>query len=298
MATRRGQALNGLRSTYGRLARGRLDAHVGYVYAWRRAVAHVLQRASDAGSGPAINEVTVDELAAQASGAYVHDCEPAESIPFSPPPVHTNRRGLLRGVPTELSVPPMRVLDLPGGAMFGRFGQVGPDPETLITDMPTVFDVLLPSVRRRVQDARVVGQSPRGGTTASLLNLAGGNYSHATLQVVPTLDLLSRVVDLGSVDRYLVSAGAPTVVHDALTASGVPADRVEPVDEYAPTFVCERLLCPTVLPDWAGMPPWAHSYMNNLFGPTAPLDSPNESLFLMRPSASSSSVRRERAARS
>ena len=282
MPTRRGQALNGLRSTYGRLARGRLDARVGYVYAWRRALAHTLQRASDAGSGPVIDEITLDGLAARAPGTFVHECEPAETIPFSPPPVYTTRRGLLRGGPTELRVPPMRVLDLPGGAMFGRFGHVGPNPETLITDMPTVFDVLLPSVRRQVHDARVLGQSPRAGTTASLLNLAGGNYAHASLQVVPSFQLLSRVVDLCAVDRYLVPSGAPTVVHDALAASGVPADRVEPVDEFAPTFVCERLLCPTVLPDLAGMPPWAHSYMNDLFVPQGPIDSP-ERIFVIRP---------------
>src|SRR4051794_16695840 len=109
MVTRRAQAVNTLRSTYGRLARGRLDARVGYVYAVRRAVANKLERASEAGSGPEIDEITIGALAARADGR-LHECEPAETIPFVPPPVHTSRRWLLRECPTELRVAPMRVL--------------------------------------------------------------------------------------------------------------------------------------------------------------------------------------------
>ena len=176
----------------------------------------------------------------------------------------------------------MRVLDLQGGVAFGLYGQVGPDFDTLIVDLPTVFDVRRSDLRRRVSVAREQPQELRAGTTVSLLSLAPGNYSHASLQLVPGLQLLSRVIDLGTVDRYLVCAAAPTVVHSALEASGVPADRVELVHELAPTFVCERLLCPTVLPDLAGMPPWARTYMKGLFGSEGTADAP-ERIFVIRP---------------
>lgn len=282
ITTRRSQAVHALRATYGRLIRGRFDTRVGYVYAWRRAVAHRLHRASEAGAGPTIDETTIAALASRTDGSRVHECEPAEVIPFVPPPVHTTRRWLLRGCPEEVRVPRMRVLDLQGGVAFGLYGQVGPDIDTLIVDLPTVFDVRRSDLRRRVSVAREQPQESRAGTTVSLLSLSPGNYSHGSLQLVPGLQLLSRVIDLGTVDRYLVCAAAPTVVHSALEASGVPADRVELVHELAPAFVCERLLCPTVLPDLAGMPPWARTYMKGIFGSEGTADAP-ERIFVVRP---------------
>ena len=180
----------------------------------------------------------------------------------------------------------MRVLDLPGGTLFGRGGQVGPDPDTVISDIPTVYDTAFSNQRRLVAEARARGRVDRAGTTVSLFNLAGGNYSHASLQVVPTLQLAARVIPLDTVDRYLVCANSPSVVYDALEALGVPADRVEAVGEDAPTFVCERLLCPTALSDLSGMPPWARTFMNDIFRPGASTNARAElpeRIFVFRP---------------
>lgn len=285
MANRRAQLVNAARNTYGRLARGRLDARSGYVYAWRRALAGKLERASQLGSGPEIDEVTVSALVSRADG-LVHECEPAEAIPFLPPPVYTKHRWLVRDAPVQVRVAPMRVLDLPGGTLFGRGGQVGPDSDTMISDIPTVYNTAFANQRRLVAEARARGRAERSGTTVSLFNLAGGNYSHASLQVVPTLQLVSRVIALDTVDRYLVCAHSPSVVYDALEAVGVPADRVESVGEGAPTFLCERLLCPTALSDLSGMPPWARDFMNDLFGPLAPTNAQAdlpERIFVFRP---------------
>ena len=98
MANRRAQFVNAARNTYGRLAHGRLDARAGYVYAWRRALAGKLEHASQLGPGPEIDELTVRALASRSDG-LVHECEPAEAIPFSHPPVYTKRRWLVRDAP-------------------------------------------------------------------------------------------------------------------------------------------------------------------------------------------------------
>jgi capsular polysaccharide biosynthesis protein len=175
----------------------------------------------------------------------------------------------------------MRVVDLPNGVVLTHEGVVGPDPDTMITDLGFVYRIDERELRRRADAARQRGREYLPGTTMSMLQLYPSNFSHNLMQGVPRFDLFRRAIDFDEVDRVLMNVSAPQITRDALARMGFGPDRVVEVPDDTPTFVCERLLAATCMPQHGGTPPWALAFLQELFGAVPPPTSPRR-IFVVR----------------
>jgi len=257
--------VDALRKWVGRTLPSRWTLRHGRFFVWRRVVANRLTGVALRGAVAEFEQVEIGSLEQLHPSARVHEIFPAASEPFPLPRVHSTRRWLLQRVRPEVSVPPMRVLELAGGVAFGSEGSVGPDERTLVIDMPTIFPMTRETVANLSDDARRRGRKEIPGLSLSLLQHAATNYSHWLVQGVPRLELARRVVDLSTIDHVLVNEGAPPVVHLALERLGVQPDVVMSVPKSTPMLVCERLLVPTPVTDRSGIPAWSQAFLHDLF---------------------------------
>jgi capsular polysaccharide biosynthesis protein len=293
---RRERLADTTRKTVGR-ALGPLTAtRHGWFYLSRRVVTRQMERLGTVGRAPGFAAIGIADVPSRRAGARVHLVHPASMTPIPPLRVHTDRDWVFRVAPPPkvLVTPPMHVLDVPGGLLFGSDGAVGTAIDELIVDLPTVFPLSTRQLERRADVARRLGRQELAGTTVSLLQHSIANYAHWLVQGVPRLELTRQVVDLATVDRVLVNDQSPPVVSAALDALGVPAGRVVPVPQPAPVFECERLVVATPTPDMAALPDWARDFLRALFlapaGESAAPDRASEAtgpqrLFVPRPRA-------------
>lgn len=282
--TRRAAWMDATRKAVGRHG-GRVFARRdGWFYLWRRRLVHAFERGLDAGDAPAFREVPIDELAAAHAGTVVHEVHPPwrEEVPAVP--VHTARPWLADRQPAGfvLDVPPMRVLDLPDGVVWGSDGVPGFLPDEIVTDGTGRFRLPPRTVARRCGAARDAGRTPLPGTTLSLLQHSPANFCHWLLQGLPRIDLVRGVVDPGEVDQVLVNRGAPSFVFALLAELGVRPDRVRTVTQFGSAFCCERLVLPTPVPTPAAVPDWAQEFLAARFvDDRVPVDAPRR-VFVVR----------------
>jgi glycosyl transferase family 61 len=268
VSTARVEQVFALRARIGRAMPEPLTRRHGYFYVWRRVVVERMLRAARAGGAPGFATTTVDAAVAATPGARSVVHQPAAPLPFPLPRVHTARRWLLdvQAPPRRIDWPATRVLDLPNGVVLGHEGVVGPDPDTIVTDLGYVYPIEERELFRRADAARQRGREDLPGTTMSMLQHYPSNFSHNLVQGVPRLDMFRRAVHFDAVDRVLIDRSAPGVTREALARAGFGADRVVEVPDDTPALVCERLLTATCLPQNSGTPPWARAFLNELFG--------------------------------
>ena len=258
---------------------------------WRRVVVERILRLARAGRAPAFTTLTVADAVAQTPGARVVELEPATSTPFPLPRVHTTRRWLLetQPPPSAIAWPPMRVLDLPNGVVLNHEGVVGPNPDSLVTDLGFVYSIDSRELLRRCELARERGREHLPGTTVSMLQLYPSNHAHNLIQGVARLDLFRRAIDVDDVDRVLMNVSAPRVTREAIARVGFGPDRCVEVAADTPTLECERLLAAPCMPQAVGLPPWGLAFVRTLFGADASAPRPSR-LFVVRGSRNSRGV--------
>ncbi len=283
-ATRRAAWWDATRKAVGRHGGSVLARRDGWFYLWRRRLVHALERGLDAGDAPEFRELRIDELPDAHARAVVHEVHPPwrEEVPAVP--VHTARPWLADRQPARfvLDMPPMRVLDLPDGVVWGSDGVPGFLPDEILADATGRFRLPQRTVARRCGAARDAGRTPLQGTTFSLLQHSPANFCHWLLQGLPRIDLVRGVVDLGAVDQVLVNDGAPPFVFDTLTELGVRPDRVVTVPQLGTAFCCERLVLPTPVPTPAAVPRWAQELLAARFvDDRVPVDPPRR-VFVVR----------------
>jgi hypothetical protein len=244
----------------------------GYFYVWRRVIVESMLDAARAGAVPEFATITVADAVARTPGARAVELEPATSVPFPLPRVHTTRRWLLEAnpAPARIARPAMRVLDLPNGVVFTHEGAVGPDPGTMVTDLGSVHPIAEGELFRRADAARRRGREHLPGTTVSMLQLYPSNHSHNLVQGIPRLDLFRRVIAVDAVDRILMNVSAPPVTREAIARMGFGPDRVVEVPDDTPTLVCERLLAAPCMQQNSGAPEWALEFLREVFGVAGP----------------------------
>src|SRR3954470_24223183 len=260
-----------------------LTHRYGYFYVWRRVVVERMLRAARAGTVPDFTTTTVDAAAAATPGARSVVHEPAVSVSFPLPRVHTTRRWLLdaHGPPRRFDWPAIRVLDLPHGLVLSHAGVVGPNRDTIVPDLGFVHSIDERELFRRADAARQRGCEHLPGTTMSMLQHYPSNFSHNLMQGVPRLDMFRRAIHFDAVDRVLMNVSAPRVTREALARVGFGVDRVVEVPDDTPTFVCERLLAATCLSQSSATPPWARAFLNELFAVVPPPSTPRR-IFITR----------------
>jgi len=272
-----------LREWVGRAMPEPLTHRHGHFYVWRRVAVERMLHAARAGRAPDFATTTVAAAVAARPGARAVMCEPAVSTVFPLPRVHTTRRWLLdvQSPPRAIDWPAMRVLDLPNGVVLTHEGVVGPDPDTMVTDLGFVDEIDERELFRRADAARHRGCVTLPGTTMSMLQLFPSNFAHNLVQGLPRLALFRRAIDFDAVDRVLLNVSAPRVTREAVARVGFGPDRVVEVPDDTPTFVCERLLAATCMPQNSGTPSWALAFLRELFGVVPPDSSPRR-VFVVR----------------
>jgi len=240
----------------------------GWFYVWRRSTVERMLAAAHAGRTPEYAATTVADAVACTAGARAIEVAPAISSPFPLPRVHTVRRWLLEANPPPrvIAWPPMRVLDLADGVILTHEGAVGPNPDTIVTDLGSVYRIDPREQCRRADRARRRGREYLPGTSLSMLQLYPSNHAHNLMQGVPRLDVLRRAIDLDTVDRVLMNTSAPAVTRAAIARMGFGPDRVVEVPDATPMLVCERLLAAPCIPQSSGVPPWGLAFLRSLFG--------------------------------
>lgn len=148
-----------------------------------------------------------------------------------------------------------RVLEIPGGVVFGRRGWIGLDPgHLLVTGDMAPWTLPRNDIRRYVDRQRRGAPVDLPGRTASLLNAGGHNYSHTLLQAMPLLDAVDRAVGLDRIDRFLVQDDARPYTLELARRWGIDDDRLERVPVRPVRYRCETLVTGT-LPASSGLGP-------------------------------------------
>jgi hypothetical protein len=243
----------------------------GYFYAGSRATLAQLDRlAARVSRSNPMDWVTVDDLAARMPGATYRALEPRAPGVLPPPgwqwPPVLASKARERGAPARTQ----GVFEIPGGVVFGRRGQFGPDDCGLVMEGCSLWPGDERGLFADAAEARGVGLEELDGV--SMCMWAGPhNFAHDLLQSVPRLDLLRRAYGLHA-DRYLVRDHPPPGTAEALALLGVPEDRVLRVPARSPAYRCETLRAATSPFQSEFGASWAVDFLHELFLPELPAE--------------------------
>ncbi|HXY91762.1 MAG TPA: glycosyltransferase 61 family protein, partial [Acidimicrobiia bacterium] len=143
------------------------------------------------------------------------------------------------------------VLEMPGGVVFGPWGEVGRG-DGVVLELGVRYGAA--SDRWVLGDCDLASAGPvhdLSGVTVNLVQRFATNYAHWLFQGLVRLEVLGRAIDLASCDRFLVPPSPPPFLAEVFERHGIDWARAEPVAGYPASYRCELLVA-------AGMPqrPW------------------------------------------
>jgi capsular polysaccharide biosynthesis protein len=244
------RAWAGVRHRVGRALGPLATPRIGWFYVVRRTAAEWIATAIAARpTRVPVESVDLGGLAHRVPRIVVHAVEPARAVaaPQHAEPAGCDSRSRVLRCPWTSRA--QRVLEIPGGVVFGEYGWNGIDDEHVLAGGEfALWDMPRASVRRVADHHRRGRAVVLPGRTANLLQPGFGNYAHFLLQGVPRLDLVDRAIGLDRVDRFLVPDDAPPFAREVLARFGVTADRFELVPRrVALRYTCETLVTATWL---------------------------------------------------
>src|SRR5207244_456201 len=113
------------------------------------------------------------------------------------------------------------VLELPGGVVFGPWGEVGRG-DSVVLELGMRYGPA--SDRRVLGDCDVALAGPvhdLSGVTVNLVQRFATNYAHWMFQGLVRLEVLGRAIDLASCDRFLVPPSPPPFLAEVFERNGI-----------------------------------------------------------------------------
>jgi hypothetical protein len=245
----------------------------GYFYAGSRAALAQLDRlAARMSASDGMDWLTVEDLAVRAPGATYRALEPRAPGVMPPPgwkwPAVFVSKARWRGAPARTQ----GVFEIPGGVVFGRRGQFGPDDRGLMMEGGSLWRGDERALFADAAAARAVGLEELDGVSMCMWAGPPKSFGHDLLQSVPRLELFRRAYGLDA-DRYLVPEHAAPPTVEALALLGVPDERMLRVPAVgSPAYRCQTLRAATSLFHSEYGASWAVEFLQELFLPELPAE--------------------------
>ena len=174
------------------------------------------------------------------------------------------------------------VLNLTDGYIIGRHGWTGISPTTIVRNIWQERGFETETFhRKRANDGQGTAETiSLPGASVSLAMPWLPNYYHWTVQVIPRIKLIQSVIDLQSVDHWIITDPSPPYVVEWLQLIGIDPARIVPTANGR-TIRCEQLIVSSVPSPNRHVQAWVIEYIRSL-APGLPVLSGPKRLFIAR----------------